>query len=169
MKILFTTVWLSLWPLLAFGNVTTLYATLSSGGGGGGDCATGTYEAYYNGQHSNGEGYICYNSGAGNEIYTNNTADSITNGVVAFNSGNENLTFDLTGVISNMSDNGSLFFNFIQTDGGVLHDNCIGEFFSTTSNFIRIEQESVNSEIQFRYRGNAVNVDLNVQNISSVH
>ena len=64
------------------------------------DCATGTYLFSYDGDHSSGADYACYNSGASSEQASANTVDSVSTDYVEFDDANEHLIFTESGIVS---------------------------------------------------------------------
>jgi len=83
------------------------------------DCASGTYEAAYNGDHSSGSDYICYQSGVASEQATADTAED-SSSYVLVDAANEYLRFTITGDLadSDLDSQGTIFFSFEIIDGG---------------------------------------------------
>lgn len=98
---------------------SSITVTLMGGGSVANTCASGTYEAGYDGDHSSGADYICYESGTANEQASANTADSVSSSYVQFDAANEALTFTLSGDISaDIDSQGSVFFSWRNVDNG---------------------------------------------------
>lgn len=107
-------------------------------GGGSADCATGTYLANYNGDHSSGSSYICFNSGASSEDASSNTVDSVTTEYVEYNATGEHLSWDITGDITDLDGSGTLFVSVQTPDdsSGSTGENVIFEIWYDSNNYI---------------------------------
>lgn len=106
------------------------------------DCSSGTYEIGYNGDHSSGANYICYESGGASEVATANTADVVSSSYVEYNAVDENLTFTITGDISaGLDSEGSVFFT-VYSDTAIVGDGAAIEIRYDNANYIIVYVDS---------------------------
>lgn len=88
----------------------------------GGDCQAGTYIAAYNGDHSSGADYICYQGLTASEEAgaTQGTPNTLDANYVEFDAKDEGIKFSETGVFPVSA--GSLYFDFYIADGNANTD-----------------------------------------------
>jgi hypothetical protein len=111
---------------------------LSNVGDGAASCPSGTYEIGYNGDHTSGADYACYESGTANEQGT--TVDAtVTSDYVSVPATNDYLRWTITGDISADIDSlGSIFFSTYITDDGdtLVEQGIVFELAYNGSNYI---------------------------------
>ena len=125
--------------------------------GGGSDCPSGTYEIAWNGDHSLGADYFCYESGTASEQGTTQDA-SVSTSYVEYSAGNDHLTVTITGDISaDIDEQGSMFFSFWCSDDGAWGTDALIELVyngSATEN-INCRADGANSRVRCDNHGGA--------------
>lgn len=131
----------------------------------GGDCPSGTYEIGYNGDHSSGADYVCYESGTASEQGTTVNA-TVSSSYVSFSSANDYLEFTITGDISaGLDTSGAIYFSLnMASVAGV---NAILElsYGGSTSEIITARFDG--TKIRFDNEGGGQNQNINSTVVSA--
>jgi len=120
------------------------------------DCQVGTYEMAYNGDHSSGADYTCYNSGAANEQGTAQNV-TVTSDYVSFTTSNDFLKWTVTGdIAANMDEQGSIFFSVYTVNDGAYATSPILEFYYDSNDTMYFVVDGASTRFRFNNYGGAV-------------
>ena len=117
----------------------------------GGDCAGGSYTAYYNGDHTTGADYICYNNGGGSVQASANTADAVNTSYVEYNAANKHLQWTDANVLID-DEVGTIFFTLVIV-GSINGNSLLFESYNGTDNLIRIIHDDVANAVAVTHKG----------------
>jgi hypothetical protein len=102
---------------------------------GGGDCPDGTYKFAYNGDHSSGTDYACFDSGNSSKQGTETdpgTNITVSEDYIEFDAENAYMTWAVAGDDGIDDQEGTVYFSVYIVDDGGIGTNSIFESFGTT-------------------------------------
>lgn len=154
MKKLVLTLFLLLISAPAFAGTTI--RIIGGAAAGGDDCLSDTYLFSYDGDHSSGTAYACYDSGNSSEDASEKNADSYSTEYIAYDDVDENTTWNISGDITDLDGEGSLFVSiYVPVDGTYNRAVSIVESYIDANNFFAC------------YTDNAANARVNCDRVDN--